>query len=313
MRLPLALLLASAFALQANPVMRGADPHAAVFGKAYWIYPTEPGGPTKFAAYMSKDLQTWERMGVVLDFKDVKWIKDDGKKNHWAWAPCIATKDGKGYFYYSVGPQQGPDGPARIGVAVGDKPDGVFIDSGKPLITGGNGFEAIDPMVFIDKDGTAYIYAGGSAGSKLRVWKLKPNMIELDEEIEVGNPPKFTEAPFMHERNGIYYLSYSHGRYNNHTYSVHYCTAPSPTGPWKYHGPILVSDATHQGPGHHAFIQNPQTREWFIIYHRWESTKPNGPHPGPRQIAIERIEYKPDGTIKPIKMTDRNPPRSIIR
>jgi hypothetical protein len=38
--------------------------------------------------------------------------------------------------------------------------------SGKPLVTGGNGFEAIDPMVFVDpKTKTPYLYAGGSAGA----------------------------------------------------------------------------------------------------------------------------------------------------
>jgi Beta-xylosidase len=315
MRSAFVLLLTAAFIpndLVANPLFAGADPHAAVFGKEYWIYPTEARSREPlFAAYSSRDLQKWERRGVVLKLSDVSWIKDDGAPRHYAWAPGIAAKDGKGYFYYSVGPQNPT--PSRIGVAVGDRPEGPFQDIGKPLITGGDGFEAIDPMVFIDKDGTPYLYAGGSAGAKLRVWKLKPNMIELDEEIEVGTPPEFTEGAFMHERNGIYYLSYSHGRYNDSSYSVHYATAPSPTGPWEYRGRILESDARRKGPGHHAFIMNPTTKEWFIVYHRWETSEPNGPYRGQRQIAIDRVQYNADGTIKPIEMTSGNSPRSVIR
>lgn len=315
MRLPLviAILFVGACPAPANPVMAGADPHAAVFGNAFWIYPTESGNPKIFAAYMSKDLQKWERRGEVLRMNDIKWINDDGAKRHYCWAPAIATKNGKGYFYFSIGPQQGPDAPSRIGVAVGDKPDGPFVDIGKPLITGGNGFEAIDPMVFIDKDGAAYLYAGGSAGAKLRIWELEPDMVTIKREIPVETPPEFTEGAFMHERNGTYYLSYSHGRWNDASYSVHYATSKTPTGPWTYQGCVLKSDSNHKGPGHHAFIENPQTKQWFIVYHRWESTSPKGPYKGGRKIAIERVDHGIDGLIKPIKMTDGQTPRSILR
>lgn len=312
MRFSPLLALAAAPVALANPVMPGADPHAAVFGKEFWIYPTESRSPEPlFAAYSSRDLQRWERRGTILKLRDVKWIKDDGAPRHFAWAPGIATKNNRGYFYFSVGPQNPT--PSRIGVAVGDRPNGPFVDSGKPLVTGDGGFEAIDPMVFVDKDGAAYLYAGGSAGGKLRVWELEPDMVNLKREVEVATPPEFTEGAFMHERNGIYYLSYSHGGWNDSSYSVHYATAPGPTGPWIYRGCILKSDARHKGPGHHSFIQNPQTKDWFIVYHRWETAEPNGPYRGSRQIAIERVEFGPDGRIKPITMTDGEAPRSVIR
>ncbi len=266
-----------------------------------------------FKAYSSKDLQAWEDRGIVLDFADVPWIKEDGRPNHGAWAPAILEHDGKFYFYYSVGPQT-ETLPSRIGVASGDRPEGPFEDSGKPLVTGGQGFEAIDPMAFTDpKTGTSYLYAGGSAGAKLRIWELGPDLMSLKREIPVETPPKFTEGSFMHERNGVYYLSYSHGKWNNSSYSVHYATAPSPTGPWTYRGQILGSDATHQGPGHHSFIRNPRTGEWFIVYHRWDTSNPAGPYKGSRKIAIEPSSYRDDGAIVPIKMTDTSPSASPLR
>lgn len=302
--------LSAAFPALANPLLDGADPHAAVFGSTYWLYPTGPRSQS-FTVYSSQDLRRWEKHDVILDFKDVGWIEDDGAPRHYAWAPAIAARNGKGYFYYSVGPQ-GPT-PSRIGVAVGDKPEGPFVDSGKPLITGGDGFEAIDPMVFIDpKDDRAYLYAGGSAGAKLRVWELKPDMVNIEREIPVETPPNFTEGAFMHVRDGIYYLSYSHGSWNNSSYSVHYATADSPVGPWTYRGCILQSDATHKGPGHHSFVRNPRTGEEFIVYHRWETSKKEGPYHGSRKIAIDRVRYGPGGVIEPIKMTD-NAPSSRIR
>jgi beta-xylosidase len=316
-----ALALASAGLLHAdargeNPAFPGADPHVAVFGDTYWAYPTHAQNPDAqfhsfdFVAYSSKDLQEWEPSEPILKMDDIAWIKDDGAPDHWLWAPGIIEKDGKYYFYFSVGPQT--PSPSRIGVAVGDRPEGPFKDSGKPLITGGDGFEAIDPMVFRGEDGTAYLYAGGSAGAKLRVWKLKPNYIELDEEIPVDTPPEFTEGAFMHEIDGTYYLSYSHGGWNNPNYSVHYATSKSPTGPWDYKGAILNSDDTHKGPGHHSFFQNPTTGEWFISYHYWPSTKNEPPLTGQRQCNVQKVTFTPDGLIERVDPSAPSPEPSPI-
>jgi len=298
--------LAAAQGKPTNPVFAGADPHAVRIGSKIWVYPTRHGQDLSFSAFSSADLKTWTDHGPVLRFADVKWIKDDGQNEHYPWAPAIAIKDGKFYFYYSVGPQGAT--PSRIGVAVGTSPQGPFVDSGKPLLTGGNGFEAIDPMVFIDsKSERAYLYAGGSAGAKLRVFELTEDMTRLRREIPVQTPPNFTEGAFMHERNGVYYLSYSHGGWRDSSYSVHYATSDSPTGPWQYRGVILSSDAHHKGPGHHSFFRGPGREEWYIAYHRWNNAKGDGPYNGERQVAIDVLRY--DGMlILPVQMTDFAPP-----
>ncbi len=289
----------------ANPIMPGADPHGLVVGATVWIYPTwSDGKMDRFFAFSSTNYTAWQRYGPVLDFKDVSWIKDDGQERHMAWAPSVLAKDGKYYFYYSVGPQNPT--PSRIGVAVGDRPEGPFRDSGKPLLSGGNGFEAIDPMVFADpKSGKSFLYAGGSAGAKLRVFELNPDLVSFASEVPVETPPHFTEGVFMHYREGRYYLSYSHGGWQQSSYSVHYATAETPTGPWTYRGAILTSDATRKGPGHHSFIRSPATGEWQIVYHRWENQTGDGPYRGWRQVCIDRVEYDPDGLIRPILMTGR--------
>jgi len=285
-----------------NPVMPGADPHALAWGGAVWIYPTWGRGGQQFYAFSSTNLQRWERHGPVLDFKDVRWIKDDGRDAHQAWAPGVLEKSGRFYFYYSVGPQG--ETPSRIGVAVGANPAGPFVDSGKPLLTGGNGFEAIDPMVLTDpKTGKSYLYAGGSAGAKLRVFEMNADLVSFAREIIVTTPPQFTEGAFMHEREGRYYLSYSHGGWRDTSYSVHYAMGDSPIGPWQYEGAILTSDANRKGPGHHSFIQHPSSGGWLIFYHRWENQKGDGPYSGSRQVCIDQLEYYADGRIKPVVMT----------
>lgn len=296
----------AATAFAGNPEFQGADPHAMFIGDELWVFPTGgPGGSwaaDRFGAFSSRDLRTWQSRGELIRRDAIGWIKEDGAPDHFLWAPGVATRGGKYYLYYSVGPQNPT--PSRIGVAVADRPDGPYIDSGRPLVTGGNGFEAIDPMVYSDpRSGKTYLYAGGSAGATLRVWELADDMVSIVRQVDVAQPPNFTEGPFMHERDGLYYLSYSHGRFNGPDYSVHYATAPSPVGPWQYQGAILTSDERHQGPGHHSFVRT-KSGEWLIVYHRWEQPYAPAPLQGERQVAIEKVTYASDGRILPIRMTD---------
>lgn len=287
-----------------NPILPGADPHAAVIDGKLWVYPTHSEGGKNFWAFKLTPEKTWQKFGPILDLKDVRWLKDERLRDLGPWAPCIANKGVKFYFYYSVGPQTAVQ-PARIGVAVGNSPSGPFKDSGKPLLTGGNGFEAIDPMVFEDpKSRKWYFYAGGSAGAKLRVFELAHDMISLGKEIPVEQPEKFTEGAFMHYEGGLYHLTYSHGNWKDATYSVHHSTSETPVGPWKYRGIILSSDATHKGPGHHSIVRFPANGKWFIVYHRWNKREGDGPYRGFRETAIDKLVHRPDGGIEPVEMTD---------
>ena len=308
-----AIALAASTAV-ANPLLTGADPDLAVFGSTYWMYPTTPqaGGGAVFKAFSSTDLQKWDDRGVILDLKNVPWVAVPGHAIHSAWAPTVLRVKNRYYLYYSVGPQAKGE-PSRIGVAVSEHPEGPFTDSGRALVASSKGFEAIDPMAFTDpKSGVTYLYAGGSAGATLRIWELGEDLVSLKREIKVQTPKNFTEGAFMHVRNGVYYLSYSHGSWSTSGYSVHYATAPSPTGPWTYKGAVLTSDATHQGPGHHAFFENPSNGNWFIAYHRWETTQSTGRLTGGRKVAIEPIVYAENGDIQPVRMTDDGPPRSPV-
>lgn len=297
-----------------NPLFPGADPDAIAACGSWWIFPTtqklgaREAATSHFYGWRSNDLRHWSRTAApLLDIRSIGWIDDDHAPAHFLWAPSVTPANGRFYLYYSVGPQNPT--PSRIGVAVAARPEGPYVDSGKPLLTGGNGFEAIDPMVFRDpRSGRTYLYAGGSAGSTLRVFELAGDMVSIAREVPVPTPPNFTEGSFVHERNGIYYLSYSHGHFNGPDYSVHYATGASPIGPFTYRGAILTSDATHQGPGHHAFFEDPATGRWFIVYHRWDRTDPTPPFKGERDVAIEPISYDSAGLIRPVRMTDGPPP-----
>ena len=291
-----------------NPVLPGADPHGLFIGSTLWIYPTWSDSPQRqafFAFSHEPSLEaTWKRHGPVLDFAGIGWIPADGAPRHYAWAPSVLVHQGRYYLYYSVGPQHPK--PSRIGVAVAEHPEGPFRDSGKPLITGDDSFEAIDPMAFTDPaTGKTYLYAGGSAGARLRVYELKANLTEIAGELRVDTPPRFTEGAFMHQHHGRYYLSYSHGNWQRSSYSVHYATSISPMGPWTYRGAILTSDDSRKGPGHHSFVQEPGSGKWLIVYHRWQDQSGDGPYKGSRQVCIDRMEYDENGLIEPIQMTGK--------
>lgn len=304
LKIPLLLAISSLAAQAKNPIFPGADPHAMVIDGSVWIYPTHSERGKNFWAFKLAADKTWQKSGPVLDLKEVPWLAKENQRGLGPWAPCVAVKGGKIYFYYSVGPQS-EGHPSRIGVAEGKSPTGPFKDSGKPLLTGGNGFEAIDPMVFEDPaDHKFYFYAGGSAGAKLRVFELSASMTQLGKEIKIEQPKNFTEGVFMHFEGGLYHLTYSHGGWKDSSYSVHHSTSKSPTGPWQYRGPILQSDATHKGPGHHSIVQMPGSRDWWIVYHRWDGQKGEGPYSGSREIAIDRLVHRDDGSIAPVIMTN---------
>lgn len=278
-----------------NPILRGADPDVLHVDGTWWLYST--GSRGRFFVHSSKDLRAWERHGPVFSFADAAWIPA-GKH---PWAPGVLHHNGRFYFYYSCGPK-----PSSIGVAVAEHPAGPFIDSGRPLLQdeGAPDFEAIDAMAFRDPaSGRVFLYCGGSAGSRLRVFEMNDDLVSFAREVPVPNPPFFTEGAFIHHAHDRYHLSYSHGSYRHASYSVHYATSPTPFGPWNYHGAILQSTERYKGPGHHAFARHLETGEWWIFYHRYENETGTGPYTSPRQIAVDRMDYDNDGRIRPITMT----------
>jgi beta-xylosidase len=288
-----------AYSVPGKALLEGADPGVLVEKDRFTLYPTGDGAA--LAAWSSCDLNEWTKHGPLLKLKDIAWVMDKALR-HYLWAPHMVLDNEKYYLYYSVGPQDPT--PSRIGVAICKTAMGPCSDSGKPLLTGGNGFEAIDPMVFTDpKSGKTYMYAGGSNGATLRVFELAPDHVSISREVKIDQPPGFTEGAWMHFRNGIYYLSYSSGRWNDASYSVRYAISLSPIGPWKFAGTILQSNARYKGPGHHAFFEDPRNGQLYMAYGRWENQKGDGPYTGKRKVALAEVQYTSDGLIKPIPIT----------
>jgi beta-xylosidase len=272
-----------------------ADPHIAVFGKKYYIYPTTDGSTgwnsIAFSAWSSNDLQYWTNEGEVLNVaRDLSWATTK------AWAPAIAFKNGKYYFYFSA------DG--NIGVATGDQPKGPFKDAiGKPLVAkGAYPGQTIDPMVFTDDDGTSYLFFGQG---NCHAVKLNEDMVSFDPAaVKSFKPIAYNEAPFMLKRNGKYYLMWSENDTRDPRYCVSYATADSPLGPFTKAegGPILKAKGVVKAAGHHSVLQIPGKDEWYIVYHRFKIPGGNGFN---RETCISPMHFDAEGKILPVNVFEK--------
>lgn len=305
-----------------------ADPSAHVFEGKIYIYPSHDldngrANELSGAHYAMEDYHVFSMddidqpvvdHGQILHMNDVAWVKNQ------MWAPDAAYKDGKYYFYF---PARDENDIFRIGVATADSPTGPFIAEPNYI----PGSYSIDPAVFIDDDGKAYMYVGGLRGGQLENWEtgefvadateptgdvpaLMPYVAEMTDDMltfKAGTQKKiqiltenshpllasdldrlYFEGPWMHKYNGKYYLSYSTGD----THYLVYATSDSPTGPFTYQGRIL--EPVVGWTTHHSIVEF--NEKWYLFYHDAKF----GGKDNLRTIKFRELHYNEDGTIKPM-------------
>ena len=242
--------------------------------------------PSSFSCWSSPDLLNWKNEGVILDLKkDLAWAHGQG------WAPSVAFRNGKYYFYFAA--------EHKIGVAVGDTPIGPFHDPlGHPLVVRDPKIDSdsIDPLAFIDDDGQAYLYFGSG---HMIACKLKPDMITLDGAPTVLPAGDFREGTVVFKRKGVYYFMWSEDDTRSDDYRVSYGTSSSPLGPIQIpaNHVILKKHGLAKGTGHNSIVNVPGTDRWYIFYHRHGVPGGDGMH---RETCLGRMEFTPDGAIKEV-------------
>ncbi len=275
-----------------------ADPGALVYKDSVYIYTGHDEAPVKKASYemhewlcySTDDMVHWVEHPSPLNVKAFASAKDD------AWASQVIEKDGKFYWYVAI--SHGTIHGKAIGIAVADNPRGPFKDAlGKALVTNDMttdtkiSWDDIDPSVFIDDNGQAYLFWGNTI---CYYAKLKPNMIELDGPIKKAAIPNFTEAPWIHKRNGWHYLSYS-ALFPKKTV---YAMSRSIDGPWQFKG-IINEIAGNSNTNHHTIIDFKGRS--FFVYHNGGLAADHGSFH--RSVCVDDLYYNKDGTIKRIIMT----------
>lgn len=292
-----------------NPIVQTiytADPAPLVYKDTVFLYTGhDEDKSTWFVmkdwhAYSTIDMVNWTDRGTPLSLSTFSWAKKD------AWAGQCIFRDGKFYWYVPVNQENGKG--MAISVAVSNNPTGPFKDAiGKPLVQSGNG--DIDPSVFIDDDGQAYLYWGNPY---LKYMKLNTDMISYSGEVinvpltkEGFNvrykdadkrPSAYEEGPWIYKRKNLYYLLYAAGGVPEH---LAYSTSKSATGPWKYQDTIMSIIKKGGAFTNHPGVIDYKGKSYFF-YH-------NGALPGGggfnRSVAVEEFKYLPDGRIPRIENT----------
>jgi beta-xylosidase len=259
----------------------------------------------EWRVYSTQDMVNWTDHGSPLALESFSWADDR------AWASQTIERNGK--FYWYICAHSKLSGGMAIGVAVGDSPIGPFKDAlGKPLFENGS-WDHIDPTVFIDDDGQAWLMWGNPQCYYL---KLNEDMISYSGELGLldmteeafGAPvmskrekdkkyiDSYVEGPWLTKRNGTYQLLYAAGGVPEH---ISYSTAPSPTGPWKYAGEIMPLCDTKSFTNH-CGVADYKGHSYFF-YHTGKL--PNGGGFG-RSVAVEEFKYNADGSFPTIMPTD---------
>ena len=259
----------------------------------------------EWRVYSTTDMVNWTDHGSPLALEDFHWADDR------AWASQCIERDGK--FFWYICAHSKLSGGMAIGVAVADSPTGPFRDAlGKPLFENGS-WDHIDPTVFIDDDGQAWLMWGNP-----KVYYLKLNRDMISYQGEVGMLPMteqafgaptmgerqknkqykdcYVEGPWLTKRNGTYQLLYAAGGIPEH---ISYSTAPSPTGPWTYAGEIMPLYDTGSFTNH-CGVADYKGHSYFF-YHT--GNLPGGGGFG-RSVAVEEFRYNADGSFPKIMPTD---------
>jgi len=288
--------------------------------------------------YSTTDMKTFQYEDVLLKANDFSF----GRENS-AWAAqAIKGLDGLYYFYGTVLLRTTYE--QVICVATAPSPTGPWTPVQTPLIRSqwvlqdtGSTSENIDPTVFIDDDGAAYV-----SWSQVtpRIARLKDNMTEIERPIKKLFPDdwksddRYEEGPFLYKRNGIYYMIYASMKVNANggaiAETISYSMAkPDGSGktlgslwetgeylPWTP-GVTITGHAPEGANGQgNSYTIHPAILEFkgqgYLFYHNETLTgvvQPDGSvwngGDARRSLAVDYLYFNEDGTIQFIDVRDQ--------
>ena len=314
-----------------------ADPSAHVFDGRIYVYSshdTEEGPPledvppfqnSEGGAFKMRDyvvLSMDSPEAPVQIHRDILHIDNVPWAARQMWAPDAAYRDGAYYLYF---PAKDRFGAFRIGVAISDSPTGPFKARPEPI----QGSFSIDPAVFVDDDGSAYMYFGGLSGGQLQknvggiydpdgpggdprgadeqafmpqVAKLRGDMIEFAEAprealiVDEGGKPLVSGDHARRFFEGSWMHKYR-GRYylsysTGDTHFIAYAVGSSPYGPFTYKGNVLLP--VEGWTTHHSIIEH--DGRWWLYYADAQLSGKTWL----RNVKLTELFYNPDGTIRTI-------------
>ena len=302
-----------------------ADPSPLVVGDTLFLYTSHDASPEDipdlneknsagffmydWLLWSTTDMVNWTEHGAVASLKDFPWRS----RENGAWAIQTVERNGK---YYLYAPLHGHG----IGVLVADSPYGPFRDPlGEPLVWQKEHWEDIDPSVFIDDDGQAWMYWGNPY---IYYIKLNEDMISTSGDIYVVNPADgvarpvkeegakinlrapwsqkanwaiqhYQEGPWFYKRNGHYYLGFASTCCPE---ALGYAMSDSPIGPWVEKGYIMRP--TERDRGNHPGICDFKGHSYVFGQNYDLMHLETFQHHERRTVSAQEITYNADGTIQ---------------
>lgn len=285
------------------------DPYVLKTGdNEYYCYPTS--SPDGYYAYRSENLIDFQRLPQLVFKPEDSWSYKD------YWAPEVVFHDGEYLMYYTA--RQRGTGRLLIGLAKADSPEGPFTDTlGKPFLD--PGYAVIDAHVFIDDDGSAYMYFARDCSEQYVNYRNESHIygIRLADNLKetIGEPVLLTrpdlpwefrsgsyvwnEGPNLLKHDNKYYLFYSANYFGGRDYSVGYAVAGQPLGPYTKPEANRILYTTYllpdiSGSGHNSTTVSPDGQEIFAVYHTHTDPAAGG---GNRQMALDRLVFTDDGRV----------------
>lgn len=272
-----------------------ADPAIFYDSGVYYLYGTGKVNEG-FQVYVSRDLTHWKTPegvpgGLVLRKEDV--FGTGG-----FWAPQVLRYGHSYYMAYAA--------DEHIAIARAASPLGPFTQGVKAPL--GTASRAIDPFVFVDADGTPYIYfVRLEKGNRIYMARLSRDLSRIEPGTirsclnAVDQPQRWenlankswtvTEGPTVIRHKDLYYLFYSANGFKSIWYAVGYAVSRSPEGPWKkYAGnPILDRNlVAENGPGHGDFFRSAAGGYWYVFHTHFSRDRV-----GPRRTALIKGHFVP--------------------
>lgn len=293
------------------------DPFVLPVPGGYVLYASQDGfftPPVQLAT--SSDLTSWGPAQPAMT-TEPPWATFG-----FTWSPDVRKVAGRYVLYYdalaspALYQAPGQTGLAAvaqcIGTATATSPFGPFEPQAHPLVCQFDHHGAIDPRTFRAPGGALWLDwksddnagqgADPEAVTHLFAQRLSPDGLQLvgaPSQLMAADAPwqdggRLVEAPDMVYAEGVYWLFYSGGWYNEPGYGMGVARCAGPAGPCtdlSVGGPWLGSNAQGQGPGEGSLFEDTAGRTW-LVYSPWYAGEPGE---SVRPVAMARVAFGPLG------------------
>ena len=266
----------------------------------YYLYGTGSNSDFGFYVYQSTDLNAWQGPVGNSNGFCLTGVTSFGTTGFWA--PQVFKKGDTYYMFYTANEQ--------IAVAKSTSPKGPFVQNDKQAIATPG--KAIDPFVFFDNDGKAYLYhVRLQDGNRIFVAEMTDDLMGIKEEtakecIHVTEQWEntanaswgVTEGPTVLHIGDTYYMFYSANDFRNIDYAVGIATSSSPYGPWQKSSTSVINRANigYYGTGHGDIFKDAKG-VWNYVFHTHNSFT----EVSPRKTAVVSLTHQG----KTFRVTDK--------